>query len=200
MGSLRDAQNFATLEMQVETKMTFVFSFICPLWCVVYRSDAFDLILSILVVLRTLGVQTASQKIKFMECFQESMSLHISLPSPLPLLLAQVRLNDGVTQLVSTEPIPARQIPLMVASWQGWSDIPATHGYCFQARLLLCSWLSRAVMSKQTLHQSRLMFEPRETGFHSHLDNVTCGRLGRGQLCPWGNACWLRNSCYCIFW
>lgn len=42
MGSLRDAQNFATLEMQVETKMTFAFSFICPLWCVVYRFRHFQ--------------------------------------------------------------------------------------------------------------------------------------------------------------
>lgn len=50
-----------------------------------------------------------------------------------------------------------------------------------------------------SLHQSRLMFVPREICFHSHLDNVTCGRLGRGQLCPWGNACWLRNNYYLYF-
>lgn len=28
---------------------------------------------------------------------------------------------------------------------------------------------------------------------------MTCGRLGRGQLSPWGNACWLRNNYYLYF-
>lgn len=42
MGSLRDAQNFATLEVQVETKITFAFSFIYPLWCIVCRFRHFQ--------------------------------------------------------------------------------------------------------------------------------------------------------------
>lgn len=54
-------------------------------------------------------------------------------------------------------------------------------------------------VQSDSLHQSRLMFVPREICFRSHLDNVTCGRLGRGQLYPWGDAFWLRNNYYLYF-
>lgn len=113
-----------------------------------------------------------------------------------PTVQASERLNDGGTA-----------IPLL---WTNTGEVDSVDGgilagteehsyhmwamFSSQALTLQLAVLTCHVQT-DSLHQSRLIFVPREIWVYSYLDNVMCGRLGRGQLSPWG---WLRNS-YCLY-
>lgn len=154
MRSLRDALD--GLEMQVETKITFAFSFICPQWYIIYRfrhvhfdsqhpdcpQNSWYQILHFV----TLGHKNLnSWSVSRSQCPWYFPALCLA-----PAAHNQEMKQMGEQQLVSSGPILTRQNLLMLASWQGQKNIPATCGLCFITWILLCSWLSGAVMSKLT--------------------------------------------------
>lgn len=195
MGFLRGAQNFATLEVQVKLKWPLVSPLFTPCSAQCIDSDTFNLILSILIVLRTLGIQTASQNISFMECFQESCHCVFSWPPPRPHYSSKWEINDGGTATwflwTSTGEADSVDGGILAGTEEHFCHMWVT--FSSQALALQLA-VQTCHVQTDSLHQSRLIFVPRGIWIYSHLDNVTCGRLGRGQLSWWGNACWPRND------
>lgn len=115
-----------------------------------------------------------------------------------PTVQASERLNDGGTAIpllwTNTGEVDSVDGGILAGteehSYHTWAMF-SSQALTLQLAVLTCH------VQTDSLHQSRLIFVPREIWVYSYLDNVMCGRLGRGQLSPWG---WLRTATVCISW
>lgn len=125
-----------------------------------------------------------SQKFKFMECFQESVSLEFPCFLPCP-CFTQPRgeINGGTATCFLwacthwVEPVDGGIL--------AGAEEHSCHVWVIFYNLDFALQLAVRSCHVQTdcLHQSRLMYMPREICFHLHLSNVTCVTARRRQPC-----------------